>query len=76
MRALSLDRQNDSIVRAFMRKAFKFLIVVWMTGTLFAFLVLRGDGLVYIGDLLNLQVRMIHLPGRALSVVDRIHSEE
>ena len=56
-----------------MRKAFKFLIAVWMIGIMFAFLLLRGEGLFCMGDLLNLQVKMIHLPGKVLSAVDKIH---
>jgi hypothetical protein len=56
-----------------MRKACKFFIAVWMIGIMFAFLLLRGDGLVHMGDLLNLQVKMIHLPGKVLLAVDKIH---
>jgi hypothetical protein len=57
----------------FVRNTLKCLIVVWMVFLLFAYLVLRGDGLVYIGELLNLQVKMIQLPGKILSSVDVVH---
>ena len=64
-----------SAMSSFVRKTFILVIVGWIFFIFFAFSTLRGEGLMHLGSFLNLQVKMIHLPGKILSVVDdRIHS--